>query len=207
MGKKLADRRGELRLRRLGYGVVAGVDEVGRGPAAGPVTVAAVVLPERCRLGGLTDSKLLPVKERERLAREIRRQAVAVGIGWTGSADIDRLGLTVALRNAAHQAVRHMGVMPDAIMLDGTHNYLTLGCHTACMAKGDQTNLCVAAASVVAKVARDHYMELLHRAYGQYGFDRHKGYLTSDHIAALEMHGPSPVHRLRWKTLQAYAAN
>jgi ribonuclease HII len=117
------------------------------------------------------------------------------------------MGLTLALQLAGRRAVQRLGCTVDAIILDGVHNYLMLDCHTQLMPKADQTSLSVAAASIVAKVARDRYMELLHRCYPQYGFDRHRGYLTRAHVAAIRSQGLTPLHRRRWSGLEAYALN
>jgi ribonuclease HII len=202
--KALPNLEMEVILRDIGHLWVAGVDEVGRGPAAGPVTVAAVILPPDFQLDGVRDSKLIPEPERERLADEIKRQALAVGIGWSTNQQIDENGLTAALKQAGRLAVAQLGAV-DAIILDGVHDYLTLACQTVCMPKADQTSQSVAAASIVAKVARDRYMRLLHRRYPAYRFDRHKGYLTAQHLQAIADHGLSPVHRRSWGRLRELA--
>jgi ribonuclease HII len=188
-------------------GVIVGVDEVGRGPAAGPVTVAAVVLPERCRIRGLNDSKLLSGADRQCLAREIKRVAVAIGVGWAGHDYIDEHGLTAALNLAGGRALAQIKLPVDIILLDGIHDYLIYDVHTECMVKADQKVKCVAAASIVAKVARDNYMQLAHRQFPNYGFNQHKGYLSSEHLLAIEQYGPSPIHRLRWKTFASLTDN
>lgn len=178
--------------------ILAGVDEVGRGPAAGPVTVAAVILPPKFELPGLTDSKLLSVTRRERMAIEIKRQALAIGIGWSSHTYIDDQGLTAALRKAGDRALAGLSLTPQKVVLDGNHNYLTFDCYTQTMVKAEQKVPAVAAASIIAKVARDRYMELLGARYPKYGFADHKGYLTARHKAALQQHGPSVVHRRSW---------
>lgn len=188
----------ELNLQQQGRTLVAGIDEVGRGPAAGPVTIAAVILKPDARFEGLNDSKLVSPKRRLDLDRQIRQQAVAIGIGWASNRYVDQNGVTAALRFAGSQAIQQLNESPQAIILDGVHDYLMSPCHTVTMAKADQTSTCVAAASIIAKVARDRYMELLHEAYPQYGFAGHKGYLAATHMAALREHGPSPYHRLSW---------
>lgn len=188
----------ELQIQAQGYDIVAGIDEVGRGPAAGPVTIAAVILQPGASFEGLRDSKLVAPKRRLDLDRQIRQQAIAIGIGWANNRYVDEHGVTAALRFAGSQAINQLNESPHAIILDGVHDYLMLPCHTVTMAKADQTSTCVAAASIIAKVARDRYMELLHDAYPQYGFAGHKGYLAASHIEALQQHGPSPYHRLSW---------
>jgi ribonuclease HII len=195
------------KLQRAGYPIVAGLDEVGRGPAAGPVTVGVVVLPDGCRLKGIADSKLLSLPQREQLAVEIKMRAVAVGIGWASNTYIDSFGLTKALTLASRRAMGQLGIPVDAIIIDGIHNYLMADCHTMTMPKADQSNVCVAAASIVAKVARDRYMELMHQRYPEFEFASHKGYLTAGHQAAIERFGLSPLHRRTWGGLQAFAIN
>lgn len=188
----------ELQIQAQGYDLVAGIDEVGRGPAAGPVTIAAVILKPDAQFEGLNDSKLVPPKRRLDLDRQIRQQAIAIGIGWASNRYVDENGVTAALRFAGSQAINQLNEAPHAIILDGVHDYLMSPCHTVTMAKADQTSTCVAAASIIAKVARDRYMELLHEAYPEYGFAGHKGYLAATHMEAIRKHGPSPYHRLSW---------
>jgi ribonuclease HII len=192
-------------LVKAGYTVVAGVDEVGRGCWAGPVVAAAVILPPRPQLAGVTDSKLLTAKRRVELARLIKRRAIAVGIGWVSAADIDAHGLTWAVRQSGLRALEHMGAPYDAVLLDGNHNYLREHCYAQTIIKGDQLSFSIAAASVVAKVARDTYMERLHRLYPEYDFANNKGYGTPRHAAAVRER-LSPEHRRLWKPVQLAAA-
>ncbi|TAK89598.1 ribonuclease HII [Patescibacteria group bacterium] len=203
--KALPTNQLELEIQTQGYNLVAGIDEVGRGPAAGPVTIAAVILQPDAKFEGLQDSKLVSPKRRLDLDRQIRQQAIAIGIGWASSRYIDEKGVTAALRFAGSQAINQLSVSPNALILDGVHNYLMLPCHTVTMAKADQTSTCVAAASIIAKVARDRYMELLHESYPQYGFAGHKGYLAASHMEALRQYGPSPHHRYSWAPVREVA--
>lgn len=196
-------RRLERRLWQQGFKLVAGIDEVGRGPLAGPVTVAAVILPQRCHLTGVRDSKLLTPEQRLILSRKIRRQALGIGIGWTGNQEIDRLGLTAAMRQAAVMAIAQLPTRPDIAILDGIHNYLADHCPAQMCVKADQSSLAVAAASVIAKVARDRYMELVDRCYPGYGFASHRGYGSPAHIEVLQKLGPTPAHRLSWQPVRA----
>lgn len=191
-------------LMKRGYQVVVGIDEVGRGALAGPVTAAAVILPSGIRLTGVNDSKLVTRSERERLAIIIKRKAVAIGIGWTPSAQIDERGLTWAVRQAAQSALVGMRVSYDAVLLDGHHNYLGGHCVVETVIKGDSLCLNIAAASIVAKVARDNYMRLQHRLYPEYGFDRHVGYGTPEHLLALQG-GLTPIHRRRFAPIAKLA--
>jgi ribonuclease HII len=186
---------------------MVGVDEVGRGPAAGPVTVAAVILPEGLAIEGLTDSKLMSEPDRIIAARRIKRQALAVGIGWVTASYIDEFGLTKALHLAGSKALQQIAIPFDHIILDGIHNYLMSEVYTECIPKAELKVQSVAAASVVAKVARDDYMHLMHKRYPQYGLDRHKGYLSAAHMTAIQQHGLSPIHRVSWGSLHQYAYN
>lgn len=192
----------ERGLWNKGYRIVAGVDEVGRGPLAGPVTVAAVVLPDRCRLAKARDSKLLTHAQRAALAREIRSCAVGIGIGWTDSRRIDEYGLTKAMRLAALEALGQLPASAEAVILDGVHNYLGRPCVIETCVKADQSSLAVAAASIIAKVARDQYMELLDSTYPDYGFASHRGYGSRDHLEVLRRIGPCPQHRRSWQPVR-----
>ncbi len=181
-----------------GYGVVVGVDEVGRGALAGPVVAAAVVLAPGTRLSKVRDSKLLPRRERERLARLIKQKAIAVGIGWATAEEVDREGLTWAVCQSGKRALTDMGMPYDAVILDGNHNYLRDHCFSRAIIKADSLCLNVAAASIVAKVARDNYMQLQHLLYPGYRFDENVGYGTPHHKAQL-LSGITPIHRRRFK--------
>ncbi|MDB5178769.1 MAG: Ribonuclease [Patescibacteria group bacterium] len=186
---------------------VIGIDEVGRGAWAGPVVAGAVILPPNLRLPGVRDSKLLSPAARERLSRDIRRQALAIGIGWVAPAEVDAHGLSWAVRESGLRALAGLGSSPDTIViLDGRHNYLQDTAHESqAIVKADALIVPVAAASVVAKVARDRYMALLARRAPGYGFELHKGYGTRVHQAALATLGPSPHHRLSFAPLRARA--
>jgi len=180
---------------------VAGVDEVGRGCWAGPVTAAAVILTPSVRLPGVHDSKLLTSSQRERVVTHIRRRAVAVGVGWASSAEIDQYGLSWAVATSGQRALANLGQGYDAVILDGNHNYLQAVCTARAIIRADQLSLSVAAASIIAKVARDRYMRRLDRCYPGYGFARHKGYGTAGHVSALDQ-GLSPQHRRLFKPIQ-----
>jgi ribonuclease HII len=193
--------RHQRALIRAGFPVVAGIDEVGRGCWAGPVVAAAVILRPGLRLAGVTDSKLLTHPRRLGLSRLIKRQALAVGIGWVAPADIDAHGLTWAVRQSGLRALADLGSPYDAVLLDGNHNYLREHCHAQVIVKGDRLSFSIAAASIIAKVARDHYMAVLARRHPGYGFEFHKGYGTHAHQAALVELGPSPHHRHSWAPL------
>lgn len=174
-------------------GPVAGVDEVGRGPLAGPVVAAAVVLGD-ARIDGLADSKTLEAAERERLFREIVDGADGVGVGWATTRQIDRLNILRATHQAMSLAVRRLPRPPAHLLVDGRPVPLLGGEQTA-LVGGDGLCACISAASIVAKVVRDRFMERLAGRFPAYGFDRNKGYGTAEHIRALAESGPCPHHR------------
>ncbi len=181
---------------------MVGMDEVGRGCLAGPLTVAAVVLPPTYSGGGIRDSKWLTSKQRMLLAGQIRKDAVAIGVGWASPGEIDENGLTRALGLAGGRALA--GVPSDAaIILDGNHNYLDDAYAVTMQVKADESCLAAAAASIIAKVARDRYMELLHRLHPSYGFSTNRGYGSVTHLATLLAQGPSPFHRRSFNPLKA----
>ena len=203
--RRLSARRAELhrlaglfarcrRLRQAGARFVAGVDEVGMGPPAGPVVAAAVVLPERVDLPGLNDSKRVTRAARERLAARIHDQAVAVGLGEVSREEIDRINIFRAGLEAMRRAVQALGVPPDHVLVDARTIPGIRAPQTA-LIHGDAIDGSIAAASIVAKVHRDELMRRLGERYPGYGFDRHMGYGTREHLAALRRLGPSPVHR------------
>ncbi len=177
-----------------GAGVVVGLDEVGRGPLAGPLTVAAVVLPDEPQIEGLDDSKKLSPGRREQLAAAIEGTARAIGLCHVEPARIDAEGMASCLRAAFAGALSRCGVEPDAVLVDG--NPLRIHPKEQNVVKGDGKVACIAAASIYAKVARDALMAELAERYPGYGFERNKGYGTAEHIEAIREMGPSPVHRM-----------
>jgi ribonuclease HII len=185
----------ERLLWRVGIRQVAGVDEVGMGPLAGPVVAAAVVLPVETHIDGVADSKVLPAAVRELLAGEIRRRAVAVGIAVIEPEEIDRVNIYQAGLRALRRAVEQLRpLVPGFVLVDG-REIPDLGIPQSAYPKGDAFVTSIAAASIVAKCHRDALMRQLDASYPAYGFGRHMGYATRDHLAALRAHGPSPVHR------------
>ncbi len=184
--------------------VVVGLDEVGRGAWAGPLLVAAVILangaPE-----GTTDSKQLSPARRQELARQIKQAASSIGLGWVSAPELDHLGLGPALKLAARKAVAALTCPYDLIIIDGTINFLP-GHRVETLAKADFLIPAVAAASIVAKVARDSYMHQLHKLDPRYGFDQHVGYGTPGHISQLALHGPSLHHRYSFKPIRELAS-
>lgn len=185
----------ELQARKRGYRTVAGIDEAGRGPLAGPVVAAAVVLPETFDLPGLTDSKKLSPRARERLLPLICAQALAVGVGIVPAAEIDVINILQATLKGMSLAVGRLRRPADYLLVDGiTPVPLPLPQQT--LKKGDSRSLSVAAASVVAKVVRDRMMVGYDRRYPGYGFAGHKGYGSAAHLEAIARLGPCPLHRL-----------
>ena len=185
----------ERELRRRGYILVAGVDEAGRGPLAGPVVAAAVILPDRCVLPGLDDSKRLDADARERLDAEVRRRAVAFGIGAVSARDIDCRDILRASLAAMKIAIEALAPAPDAIVLDAV-TVPGIRLPQLPVVHGDALCSSVAAASILAKVHRDRLLRELAARYPAYGFEHHKGYGTAEHWEALRVHGPCPEHRL-----------
>ena len=186
--------RVERELWRSGLTRVAGVDEVGVGPLAGPVVAAAVIVPPNTKLRGVDDSKLLTATLREELATKIQAAAVGIGIGIVDVADIDRLNIYHAALEAMRRAVEALPVPPEHIVVDARQIPNVTVPQTP-LIDGDARCYSVAAASIVAKVARDRLMRELHELYPQYGFRENMGYGTPRHLAAVEQYGPSPVHR------------
>ena len=195
----------ERMAREMGYEVVAGIDEVGLGPLAGPAVAAAVVLPVGARLPGLDDSKKLTHAQREVLDRAIRRRAVAFGIGAAGPEVIDRQGLIRARQLAMTGAVHALAVSAEYLLVDAW-DVPDLALPQMCVVKGDATCASIMAASVVAKVHRDRLMIDYDRQYPGYGFAEHKGYATRAHQRALRELGPSPIHRMSWAPIRAVLA-
>jgi ribonuclease HII len=194
----------ETLLWRVGIRYVAGADEVGMGPLAGPVVAAAVVFPQGFKLDGVADSKVLRAPVREQLDREIRRRAVAVGIGMCEPEEIDRLNIYRAGLCALRRAIDALAVVPGFVLVDG-REIPDLPMPQSAYPKGDSFVSSIAAASIVAKVHRDAIMRELDGQYPAYGFARHMGYSTAAHFAAIRAHGPSPVHRRSFAPVRAAA--
>ncbi len=184
----------ERLLWRAGIAYVAGVDEVGMGPLAGPVVAAAVIFADGTAIPGIADSKMLTHDARERAAVAIRERAVATALGVVEPAEIDRLNIYQAGLKAMRLAVEGLAVAAEHVLVDGRHIPDLLVPQTR-YAKGDSFVYSIAAASIIAKVHRDGIMRECDARYPQYGFCRHVGYATREHLAALRAHGPSPIHR------------
>lgn len=192
----------ETRARARGFRAVAGVDEAGRGPLAGPVVAAAVVLPERFDLPGLTDSKKLSTAQRERLFPLIRSQA-SVGVGVVSAAEVDALNILQATLKGMSLAVRRLPVVADYLLVDGI-TPVPLPLEQMTIKQGDSRSLSVAAASVIAKVVRDRIMVAYDRLYPEYGFAGHKGYGSARHMEAIVRHGPCPLHRRTFRGVREH---
>lgn len=177
-----------------GLQVICGVDEAGRGPLAGPVCAAAVILPKHLEIPGLTDSKKLSDKRRRELFPEIQRQAIAYGIGFASEKEIDEINILKATFLAMERALAQLPITPELALIDGNRER-DFGLPAKTVIKGDSLSANIAAASILAKVSRDDLMLEMAREYPQYGFEIHKGYGTKAHYAALRMYGPCPIHR------------
>ena len=181
-------------MRQTKLVLAAGVDEAGRGPLAGPVVVAAVILPARYELDCLDDSKRLSAARRERLAPEIEAQAIAFNVQFVGVDEIDEVNILQATLNGMQRAVENLDPQPLRAMIDG-NRAPRLSCEVKTIIGGDRLVASISAASVLAKVYRDRLMLSMHDLYPEYGFDRHKGYPTAHHLDRLRVLGPCPIHR------------
>ena len=190
----------ERRLRQEGHRLLAGIDEAGRGPLAGPVVAAACILSEGAWWEGIQDSKALSPAERKDLFWVIASHAL-VGVGTASEEEIDRLNILKASLLAMQRAVLALSATPDLLLIDGPYP-IDLPIHQAPVIRGDEQLVSVGAASIVAKVVRDEMMAVYDLQYPRYGFREHKGYPTKAHLAALEEHGPSPIHRMSFRPVQ-----
>ena len=181
--------------RAQGYTVICGVDEAGRGPLAGPVCAAAVILPDHLELPGLNDSKKLSDKKRRELFPLIKEQAIAYGIGLADEKEIDEINILQATYLAMERAIAQLEGKADLALIDG-NRAKDFGMSVKTVVKGDSLSASIAAASILAKVTRDDMMEAYAGEYPGYGFEIHKGYGTKAHYAALTEKGPSPIHRM-----------
>jgi len=182
-----------------GLKLVAGVDEVGRGPLAGPVVACCVVLKKGTLIEGVTDSKKLSEKKRNEIFWEIKKKALDIGMGTVDEKTIDKIGIVNATKKAMMEAFNNLGNKPDVLLID----YMSLddiGCVQESIVKGDEKSITIGAASIVAKVMRDEMMYNYAKEYPEYGFDNHKGYGTNEHLEALKAHGPCPIHRRSFLT-------
>ncbi len=193
----------ERQLWNLGKQVVVGLDEVGRGSWAGPLTVGAVVVNRERRIIGVRDSKMLNEAERETIIDRIIDWALFWSVGHASNLECDELGMSEAQRLAASRALGELGVVPDHVLIDGTWDFLGAE-NTTTVVHGDQRSLSIAAASVIAKVTRDRILRSVSAMYPPYGFAENKGYPSPKHRAALESYGASEYHRRSWSFMRGY---
>jgi ribonuclease HII len=201
---------GQLGLKLMRDGLCAGVDEAGRGPLAGPVVAAAVILDPKRRIRGVRDSKQVDAEEREVLAAKIRQHALAWSVAWADVEEIDAHNILEATYLAMRRALLGLRIPPAHVQIDGNRcpsfSGLALDCTFEAIVDGDALRTCIGAASILAKVTRDRMMLELDRIYPEYGFAAHKGYGTPQHYAALEAHGPCPIHRRSFEPVRVAAA-
>jgi len=195
----------EQQLKKKGFKYIAGVDEAGRGPLAGPVVAAAVILPLGIRIKDLDDSKKISSKTRERLYKIIISKAMAVGIAAISEKEIDNTNILKATFTAMGKAINKLKICPDHLIVDGNKKIPYIDISQTDVVGGDGISASVAAASIVAKVFRDKYMAKLHKKYPEYGFCRHKGYGTKAHMEAIKRHGPCPAHRKTFAPISSCA--
>jgi ribonuclease HII len=193
----------ENEVRRQGFTRIAGVDEAGRGPLAGPVVSGAVILPDDFNAPGINDSKKLTPRKRDKLYDQIVAGALSVGVGIVDNRQIDRINILQAALLSMAQAAGKLDPAPDFLLIDGTFT-TPADIQQQAVPKGDALSISIAAASIIAKVTRDRIMAAYHTRYPAYGFDRHKGYPTKAHKEAIASHGVSPIHRLTFKGVKEY---
>lgn len=192
----------EQQFWRQGIQTVAGVDEVGRGPLAGPVVACAVILPQDFDLVAVNDSKQLTPSIRKALAPQIKREAIAVGMGVVDNRVIDQINIYEATRVAMKQAVQELAPMPEEIIVDAMN--IDVPIHQTRLIKGDAKSISVSAASILAKVYRDHLMDDFALKYPEYDFTHNAGYGTAKHLAALKKYGATPIHRKTFAPVKNY---
>lgn len=192
--RQAAMREYENQKRKEGYRLIAGVDEAGRGPLAGPVFAASVILPENCVIDGINDSKKLSEKKREELFDIICEKAVCWNVASVDEKVIDEINILNATHLAMNNAVNGMSIKPDYVMIDG-NSIKNMDLPHCTIVKGDAKSISIAAASVLAKVSRDRFITEIAKKYPEYGFEKHKGYGTALHNEAILKYGPCPVHR------------
>jgi ribonuclease HII len=194
----------EKRAREQGFSIIAGIDEAGRGPLAGPVVSAAVILPDSFSVPGITDSKKLTPKKRDKFYQEIYDRAVSIGVGIVEPDEIDRINILQAALLSMKLAADELTPQPDFLLIDGKFT-IPSDLPQQAVIKGDSLSISIGAASIIAKVTRDRIMEKYHKEYPQYGFAGHKGYPTKAHKEAVKKFGPCPIHRRSFKGVKEYA--
>ncbi len=192
----------ERDLNNKGINLIAGVDEVGRGPLIGPVVAAAVILPKNYKLEGLTDSKKLSEKKREYFYEIIKKDALAIGIGIIDEKRIDEINIYEATKEAMYEAINNLEIKPEHILIDAMP--LNLDIPTTSIIKGDLLSITISAASVIAKVTRDHMLYEMDKEYPMYDLKNNKGYGTKKHLEAIKQYGITKYHRLSYKPVSDY---
>ena len=197
------DNKYELEARNAGIKLIAGIDEAGRGPLAGPVVAAAVILDIDANIEGINDSKLLSSKERDKLFSKIHQNALSIGLSIVEPETIDRINILQATRLAMTKAITNLAFKPGLLLIDGP---ITLDINTRQIPiiKGDRLSISISAASIIAKVTRDDIMKSFHKMYPEYGFYKNKGYGTKEHVAALKKYGPCKIHRKSFAGIGEY---
>ena len=188
-------KKDELELYNQGYKFICGIDEAGRGPLAGPVVVAAVIMPKDSFIEGVNDSKKVSEKKRELLYEQITNEAISYSVGIVDQKTIDEINILNATKLGVKLALEGLKTKPEIIMVDALNNMDTIGIPYISVIKGDAKNYCIAAASIIAKVTRDRIMREWDAVYPDYGFAKHKGYGTADHIKTIKEKGPCILHR------------
>lgn len=194
----------EKKARKEGYELIAGIDEVGRGPIAGPVVAAAVILPKDFFVEGINDSKKMSSKQRNDLYETINKEAISIGIGVVSAEEIDELNIYVATKKSMLLALQNMDIQPDFLLIDAVPLH-TLYPEQS-LVRGDSLSISIAAASIVAKVYRDQMMEEYHKTYPEYGFATNKGYGTKSHLEAIHTYGPCAIHRRTFEPIKSILA-
>lgn len=179
----------------MGLKYVAGIDEAGRGPLAGPVVVACVIMPQDSMIEGINDSKKISESKREKLYEIITKEAISYGVGIIYQEEIDEINILQATKKGLHEAIKSMEIKPNVILVDALTGIDTMGIPYKSIIKGDAKSYSIGAASIVAKVTRDRIMREWDKVYPEYGFAGHKGYGTAKHIAAIKKYGLTPIHR------------
>ena len=192
----------EKELNEKGITLIAGVDEVGRGPLIGPVVAAAVILPQNFKLEGLTDSKKLSEKKREELYKIIKEQAISIGIGIISEKRIDEINIYEATKEAMIEAINNLGIKPEHVLIDAMP--LDIDIDTTSIIKGDLLSISISAASVIAKVTRDHMLYDIDKEYPMYDLKNNKGYGTKKHLEAIKEYGITKYHRLSYRPVYEY---
>ena len=193
----------ERSLRQKGYQLIAGLDEVGRGPLAGPVVAACVILQENCDNRSFVDSKTINAKKRSRLYKELKQNGAQISVGVVSEADIDRLNILQASLLAMKKAILTMPVQPDFLLVDGNQP-VPISIPQQSLVKGESKSASIAAASIVAKVVRDEMMDQYHLQYPEYNFQKNRGYPTLEHRNAIKIYGPCAIHRQSFKCVKEF---